>query len=183
MAPPVNAVTVAAFAEILGRTPERVYQLIQQGMPHRKLARSTKIVPAEAIQWLRDRDVEKAAKPAEAPAAELVEAVERARKLRAEADLKELDLAERRGQLVQVEIHTETVDKFLGGLVAVASGQLARFEREIIRAATPAEARILTRKIHAALMEGTRDYADLLEAEADALDAAAAEPAPVEESS
>lgn len=170
MAPPVRTVSVKAFGVLYDVTPERVYQLIQEGLPHRKRARSTQIVPAEAIRWLQERAVAKAAKPA-VPIEALRRSDEQARKIRAEADLKELELAERRGELVAVEAHTEVVETFLGGLAAVSSGQLSRFEREIIRVTTPAEARQLTRKIHAAMMEAARTHADKLEAEADTIEA------------
>ena len=42
----------------------------------------------------------------------------------------------------------------------------ARFERDIVRATTPAEARLVTQRIHAALMRGAQDYAETMEAEA-----------------
>jgi hypothetical protein len=71
-------VSVEQFAELVGVTSERIYQLIQSGLPHRKRDEGTRIVPKDAIKWLRQRDrdeavVEKA----------LDEAKERARKTRA----------------------------------------------------------------------------------------------------
>src|SRR4051812_24684926 len=98
MAPKVEDVSVEEFARIIGKTSQRVYQLIQAGMPHRmrrKGAKGTRVVPHEAIDWIHERGrTEALAEKA------LNEANERARKTRAEADMKELQLAELRGSLV-----------------------------------------------------------------------------------
>lgn len=165
MAPRVQKLTVAQFADLMGLSAERIRQFIRSGMPHRQGARGAEVVPREAIQWIRERDREET-RSETAPD----EATERARKLRAEADIKEIDREERRGALIPVAIYQDRLDATAGGFAAVAAGQLQRFERDIVRAETPADARKITQQIHAALMRGAHEYADTLDAEAAALE-------------
>lgn len=117
-------------------------------------------IAAETITWRIQRELQ-LARPAKAEGEKPV--TEMNRKLAAEADLKELQLAQLRGELVTVEAHTEVVARIAGGFAAVASGQLARFERRIVQATTPAAARVVTQEIHRALMEGAQDLADDLD--------------------
>lgn len=172
MAPPIKDVSVADFADLLGVTSARVYQHIQAGMPHRlRGKRTTRIVPREAIAWLIDRAKEFAAPKDGGNSA-------RNRRELAEAELKELDVLERRHALVPIEEFESFTAAVVGALASVASGQLQRFEREIVTADTPAAARKVTEQIHVALMAGTQEYADHLEQEATAMEAALREPAP-----
>jgi hypothetical protein len=165
MAPPVKDVSVADFAELTGKTSARVYQWIQDGMPHRKRVRKgTRILPREGIAWLLEQ-AKKDAKPKDANDSPLN------RKLLAEAELKELELQERRRALIPAEDFDRFLDAFIGGFAAVASGQLQRFEREIVAATSSPAARVITEQIHAALMEGAQEYATQLETEASAIDA------------
>lgn len=167
MAPPVKDVSVKQFADLVGVTPERIYQLIQSGLPHRKRGKTgTRVVPKDAIKWLRDRDraeavVEKA----------LDEAKERARKTRAEADMKEIQLSELRAAVVKTSEATTFLEAFVGGFASVSAGQLGRFEREFIKVTTAADARTLRVRIHRALMEGAQRYADEMAAKADTMTA------------
>src|SRR4051812_18628281 len=109
MAPKGEDVAVEAFADLAGVTSQRIYQLIQLGLPHRKRDDGTRIVPRDAIRWMRERD------RAEAVAEKAVnEANERARKTRAEADIKELQLAELRGSLVPTSEVTTFLEAFVG---------------------------------------------------------------------
>lgn len=150
-----------------GVTRETVRQWTIAGCP--RLSDGTYIA-AETITWRIQREIQ-LARPAKAegekPQSEMN------RKLAAEADLKELQLAQLRGELVTVESHTEAVAKIAGGFAAVASGQLARFERRIVQATTPADARIITQDIHRALMEGAQGLAEDLEDDASAQEEAA----------
>lgn len=171
MAPKVHTVSVAEFADWHGLTSERIYQLIQQGMPHRKQSGKTRIVPKDANRWFRERAREDARRESQGDKPN--EDDERARKLAAEATLKELELAERRGQLIPLVDYQERLDQFVGGLAAVAAGQLQRYERDIVRTTTAPDARRLTQQIHAALMRGAQEYAERVDAEATALEAEA----------
>lgn len=170
MAPVVRDVSVKEFAEFYGTTSQRIYQLIQDGMPHRKRGKKadTRIVPREAIRWLRARDKKESS--TEAGDAKLNQFTELARKTRIEADLKALELARLQGELVPTEVFTSFVTKFAGGFASVASGQLGRFERDMVAVATPADARLLRQKIQTALMEGAQRFADRLDMDAAAIE-------------
>lgn len=171
MAPPVKDVSVAQFAELLGVTSARVYQFIQDGMPHRKRGKQpTRIVPREAIAWRIERAKEDAA-PKDAERVR-----PRDRKETAEAELKELLVQERRRALVPIEEFETFVDALVGGFAATAAGRLQRFEREIVAATTAGEARQVTEAIHRALMTGAQEYGATLEDDANALEAPHDEP-------
>jgi hypothetical protein len=161
MPPSRDDLGVQEFADLLGLTRQRVHQLVQDGMPHRRRNNATRFVPRESIAWLRERDRE-SARSSESPS----EADERARKLRAEADLKELELSERRRALVPIAEAETFLDSFVGGFAAVAAGRLQTFERDIVQAKGAGDARRLTQRMHAALMAGAQEYADAVEAEA-----------------
>lgn len=164
MAPPVRDVSVADFAADWGVSTQRVYQWIGEGMPHRKRGeKPTRIVRHEANAW-RLEQAAKAAKPrSDTPRA-------RERRELAEAELKEILVLERRRALVPVEEVEGFVDSFIGGFAAVASGRLQRFERDIVSAATPGAARVITEQIHEQLMAGAQEYRAQIEVEASALE-------------
>lgn len=166
MAPPIKDVSVADFADILGVTSARVYQFIQEGMPHRKrVKKGTRIVPREAIQWRIEREREQARPEDGRPPRP------RDRLEIAQAELKELEVLEVRKSLIPIEEFETFVDSFVGGFAAVASGRLQRFERDIVEASSPATARKLTEQIHGALMAGAQEYGEHLDDEAAALEA------------
>jgi hypothetical protein len=170
MAPPqLPTVSVEEFAKFQGLTSQRIHQLIDDGMPHRNVSGKKRIVPAKASTWLRERARSESANPEG-----LDKDAEAAEKMRVERQIKELELARLRGQLVPVEQYEERAEAFVGGLAAVSAGQLHRFERDIVAAVTPAAARRVTTAMHAALMEGAREYADTLEAEMQATEPEAA---------
>src|SRR4051812_26211934 len=105
MAPPVPTVSVAAFAELTGLTTARIYQLIQEGMPHRmrgKSVHAAKLVPREAIRWMIDRAREEAKRAAPDPV-EQEESKERIRKLRLDSAFREMEIAARRRELVPID--------------------------------------------------------------------------------
>lgn len=166
MAKAAETVSLSEFAEFQGFSQDWIRQLCDKhGMPHRMVRGNYRLVPAKASQWLRERHKQEQ-RDAESPD----EAKERAGKLRAERELKELELAERKATLIMAVIHDTAVETLVGGFSAVAAGQLARFERDIVQATTPAAARLITQRIHAALMQGAQEYADVLETEAAALE-------------
>lgn len=166
MAPPIKDVSVQAFAEIRGTSSQRIYQLIQEGMPHRKRKTATRIVPREALRWERERDKERGG-PDDG---KLNFVAMQIRKMAAEAQLKELELAKARGELIPAEIFSQFTTSFAGGFASVAAGQLGRYERDMVKVATPAEARELRMKIHTALMEGAQQQADAMDAEASTIE-------------
>lgn len=151
------------LAQLLGVSGESVRKWAQAGCPRLD---SGEFVVAEVVTWLRQRDVEAErakAKGDDKPKTELN------RKLAAEAELKELQLERERRESVAIADFDEALGRVVGGFASVAKGQLTRFEREIVRATTPADARVLTDRIHTALMEGAQGLADELDTEADAL--------------
>lgn len=160
MAPKVDDWSVTQYAELRGLTSQRIYQLIQAGMPHRRRKNTTRIVPKEAIAWEIERAKE-GAKPADVAASTPM-----GRKTLAEAEFKELQVQQLRGALVPVEEFEELASQLIGGFAAVAGGQLQRFERDMVALSTPGEARKLSERIHQALMSGAQAYADQLEQEA-----------------
>jgi phage terminase Nu1 subunit (DNA packaging protein) len=164
-------VNATQLAQIHGVTRETIRQWTVAGCPRRQ---DGSYVVAETITWRIQREIEKERK-ARSPEDDAPKLTEMNRKLRAEADLKELQLERERGELIPTEEHEEIVSRIAGGFAAVAAGQLTRFERRIVQAATPADARVLTQDIHRALMEGAQGLADDLESEADGLEAVAAE--------
>lgn len=154
------------LARLLGVARETVRQWTAAGCPRLD---SGEYVLAEVVAWRVRQAVEKERAGRKADAAPKTEMN---RKLAVEADLKELQLAQMRGALVPAALHDEQMQRVVGGLAAVAKGQLTRFEREIVRATTAPEARKVTERIHEALMRGAQGLADELEAEAAALEAA-----------
>jgi phage terminase Nu1 subunit (DNA packaging protein) len=151
-------------------TRETIRQWTVAGCPRRQ---DGSYIAAETITWRIQREIEKD-KKTRAPQGDEPKLTEMNRKLRAEAELKELQLAQMQGTMIPAEQHEEIVSRIAGGFAAVASGQLTRFERKIVQTTTPAEARVLTTEIHRALMEGAQGLADELDAEADAPDEEAA---------
>ena len=156
-------VSVTELSRLLGFTRENIRQWTLKGCPRRD---DGSFVVSEVVAWLRQREREAAA-PDTAPD----EAQERARKLRAEADLKEIELARARGDVVPIGDYRTELERVLGRMRAVVSGQLNRFERRIVACQTPAEARALTRDIEAAICEGGLGLAEAMDDE-DAEDAA-----------
>ena len=88
-------VTQKEMAEFLGVGQPAVLAYRKDGCPARQSGRNWLYDTGEVVEWLKDR----ARKSAEAPEA----AEERARLLRAQAELKEMDIAVRRGDLVERE--------------------------------------------------------------------------------
>lgn len=149
-----------------GVSRETIRQWTVANMPRRD--DGTYIV-AETITWRIQRELAKD-RETRAPKDGDEKMSELNRKLRAEAELKELQLERERGLAVLADDHEAVVARIAGGFAAVASGQLSRFERRMVQAKTPAEARVLTQEIHRALMEGAQGLADDLESEAVALE-------------
>lgn len=161
MPPRIETVSVAQFAKDWGVTPRRVQQWIQEGMPHRMRGNgAATIVRHEANAWLLEREEKKG---------RVEEDRAKIRRLRAEADLKEAEARERLADLVPREEWAAFIERVVGGFNAVAMGELQPFEREIVRVSTAAEARALTQKMQARLMNGARQLADSLDAEASEL--------------
>lgn len=149
------------LARLLGASRETLRQWTLAGCP--RLDTGDYIV-SEVVTWLRKR--ERDAAIAEGKQQSQQPKTELNRKLAAEAELKELQLERERGLVIEVEDAEERIARVVGGFAAVAAGRLARFEREIVRCTTAADARKLTDRIRVALMEGAHDLAQELDGEA-----------------
>jgi phage terminase Nu1 subunit (DNA packaging protein) len=165
-----ETVTTAVLAAAFSVTTRTVQLWRQAGMPSRTLDGAPRFVLRECIAWRLE--TVRAEERQRERARHSSDDMER-RKLAAEAELKELQLAERRGEVVPLTEYQSRLDTFVGGFAATAAGQLHRFERDIVTATTPGDARKITQRIHSALMTGANEYADQLETEIAATEAAA----------
>lgn len=145
---------------MLGVTAESIRLWTQEGCPRRD---DGSYIVAEVVTWLRQRERDKIRDELKAGDKKPTELN---RKLAAEADLKELQLRQMRGELLPVEVHDERLARVIGGFATIATGQTQRFEREMRKVQTAVEARELRERIVEALMEGARSLADELDAEA-----------------
>ncbi|HKV74573.1 MAG TPA: hypothetical protein VJN95_08640 [Gemmatimonadales bacterium] len=155
MAPKVSTLSQEEFAAAVGRTSRTVMTWRQKGMPVRMISGRPRYVLRDCLTWweesIREEERDKSKGTSNNP---------EIRKTAAEADLKELDLAVKRRELVPLEEYQAALDKVIGGFAAVASGRLQQFEREIVAAQTPGDARRITQAIYHALMEGANEFAD-----------------------
>lgn len=156
------------LARIHGVTRQTVREWTLAGCPRRD---DGSYIAAETIAWRIRQKVEEA-KRERASDGDEPKLTEMNRKLKVEADLKELELQHRRAESIDAPVHREVAARIVGGFASVAAGQLARFERRMVQATTPAHARAISQDIHRALMEGSQGLADELDAEAAALDEA-----------
>lgn len=135
---PAATVTGTALADLLGVTLRRVQQLAAEGMPSRTENGERRFVARECVQWVRERDVEaarKAATPADAD-----EAKERALKMKADRELAELRLAERRRELVEVAAVLKSDERLFGVLRARVTGGRGKWAPRMLGLGTMAEA-------------------------------------------
>jgi hypothetical protein len=165
MAPKIETLSLTDIAAAFRKTTRTIQTWRREGMPTRNINGEPRFVLSDCIQWREERVASEAAERARGPATSLDKDEQMARKLSVEADLKTMEREERRRELVPASEYQERLETFLGGMSAVSSGQLQRFERDIVRASTPTEARKITQAIHAALMESALSYSDALETE------------------
>lgn len=108
-----------ALAEYFGLTKQRVHQLVAEGLPRELRG---KYDQDKATRWYiryLQAAIEKRAIPMEGD--ELVsEQKQRVRKMKADADLKEIELAKQRGQLVAIE----DVEKDMSDLVLTTKARI-----------------------------------------------------------
>lgn len=158
-APRAKTVPLAGIAALFGVSTETIRLWRKAGMPSRVQSGAPAFVPTECIKWRREKDRE------DRVVADDNGKEDRLRILRADAELRELELQERSGLLVPRADYEAELDRFVGGLVAAVSGRLQQFERDIVQATTAQLARALTEKIQDEVLRATREYADQIEAE------------------
>jgi phage terminase Nu1 subunit (DNA packaging protein) len=119
---PKNAriVGVKTLAEILNLTPSRIHQLVQEGLPKKLRGQYDQDqCTAFYIRYLQAL-VEKKAIVGEGGEVLANEREERLRLLRADADLREIELARERGQLVTIE----DVEKEMSDLILTSKARV-----------------------------------------------------------
>ena len=147
---------------VFGVTAEAIRLWRKEGMPTRMVSGELRFVVSECVRWRRERDrAERASGPDDNGRQDKLRA------LRAEADLKELDLRERLGHLVERAEFEETVETFVGGFVAAVMGRLQQFERDVVQAQTPQTARAVMDRIQEEVLRAAREYADAVDTMAD----------------
>src|SRR5262245_54245607 len=108
-----KTVSLTEIAEMFGVTAETIRRWRKGGMPTRAVtgehAGELRFVVAECVAWRRERDRE----DAQTPDAEAVRK-DRARLVRAEADLKELELQQRAGKLMEMRVAVAETEAFCG---------------------------------------------------------------------
>jgi phage terminase Nu1 subunit (DNA packaging protein) len=161
-----EGVNQSQLATLHGVTRQTVRDWTLAGCPRRD---DGSYIVAETIAWRIRQKVEEA-KRERASESDEPKLTEMNRKLKVEADLKELELQHRRAESIDAPVHRDVTARLVGGFASVAAGQLARFERRMLQSTKPAEARAISQDIQRALMEGAQGLADELDAEADALD-------------
>jgi hypothetical protein len=119
--PAVEFVTKVELASRLDVEPRTITNWIRQhhDFPSRVSGRSREFPWLRCLQWFLQRESARAAPPAAA-----TEAASRARKMAAEAEIAELNLAERRGALIPLSVHEQRCEDLASRLFAAATGQL-----------------------------------------------------------
>lgn len=154
--------SVAELAAKLRLTVQRVYQLIDDDqMPHFPRGEDRtqiEIEEDEVLRWLYARSVARAPDP---------DAEDRRRKRKLEADRLQIELETLKGQRLdrtEVEALARAEE---GSFVAFITGQLQRFEPDIVRASSPVDARKLTTQMKREILAARRDYGEQLEHDID----------------
>ncbi len=101
--PKLKQLTAAEAAKLFAVDVRTMTRWIADGLPARRSGRAQAIDPVAAVAWVRARDAEAAEERLEAALARVDPDSALGRKRMAEARIKELDLAEREGQLVQAD--------------------------------------------------------------------------------
>lgn len=99
MAKPAKELTATELAELFGFSVATVTNWKAEGLPFRTKNGRPVYVPAVAVKWLRDEESRKAREAAGAPD----KAIEEARKMRAQADMAEIERDLMVGALVRRE--------------------------------------------------------------------------------
>lgn len=175
----VREVTAARFAELHGVHHNTVGNWLKAGLPVRRESRVAMIDLAAGIQWVRARD----AQAAEAAVEEMRERADpkavQTRKTAAEARLKELDLAERKGEIVTTSAVAESwAQQTIAVREAVMAVPGIVVQAGLVR---PEDERAVGEICRDALVQAATKIVDAASEEAaDAPDEPAAEPVPVE---
>lgn len=108
MPPKADTVSLTEIADVFGVDLESIRLWRTKGMPHRLVSNRPRFVVAECVRWRREQDKKESRETASPD-----EAKERTRKLAADADMAELRLRQKRGELVAVAEVERTVDRLV----------------------------------------------------------------------
>lgn len=168
-------VTAGVFADVCGVHHNTVTNWIRDGLPVRRDGARALVDVGAGVRWVRARD--------EAAMTELRERADpeavRTRKTAAEARLKELDLAERKGEIVTASAVAESwAQQTIAVREAVMATPGVLVQASLVR---PEDEKAVAEVMRDALVQAaTRIVAAASEEAADAPDEPAAEPVPVE---
>jgi phage terminase Nu1 subunit (DNA packaging protein) len=169
MAPRIETVSLTEIAELFGVDTDTIHLWRKKGMPHRQKSGRPRFEVAVCVQWRRAQD-----KRDQREATSPDEAKERTRKLSADADLAELKVRQRLGELVPIVDVERQTDRLVSIIRARVLSIRGRWAPRVIGLATMAQASTtldgLTADILASLAEG----ADELQADSEHDDSEAA---------
>lgn len=136
------------------------YWIERDGCPYRRQSGKLAVMLSEVLPWRRDADLKRRSDD-EAPD----EARERARKLSAEADLAELKVRERRGELVAVEEAVRTHDRMCSLIRARVLGMRGKWAPRMLGLGTMPEATAVLDAVAQDILAALQEGADELEGE------------------
>lgn len=149
----------ADLARILPLTTRQIRNLEADGLPHRADGNRKWYPIPEAVVWWRDREV--AAALAGVQVSDLDRIKER--KLEAEAAAKELELAERRGQLMRAAAARHTWAAVLTRLRSKVISFMGALAPQMVGLENPREAKAILDRAMNELLAELRETADELE--------------------
>jgi len=155
----------------LGDMPERSFaRLVSEGLPRGGKGHAVWFPWPEIWHWYVDRERKSARDAVKVPDMGLAES-ERT-EAQAKAEIAKMKAEEMRGDLIPADLHQSRLNAFVGGMMSVVDGRLNRFERDIVAAGTPAEARKVVDAIKRSVKQGGLELADRIEAEPEEVEAA-----------
>jgi phage terminase Nu1 subunit (DNA packaging protein) len=170
MAPKIDTVSLSEIAAVFDVDTDTIGLWRQAGMPQRKISGRPRFEVAACVQWRREKD-KKDARDTTAPD----EGKQRARKIAADADLAELKVRERRGQLVQVDEAERQVGRVVTTIRARVLAIRGRWAPRILGLETMAQATSTLDAIATDILATLSESADeILEDEPPASDEGAA---------
>ena len=158
---PVQAklVSLTEVCKLFRVTRVTIFQWRKEDLPCRIENGSPRFSVADCIEWRIARVREEERAKVQGPDAEVF----KARKLAAEAERAEVELAVRKGELVPMAVHEVRVTELAGAVAAVCKGQLGRYTMEVVGAGTPVAARAVLEKVGDAVLQACQGLGDGIE--------------------
>jgi phage terminase Nu1 subunit (DNA packaging protein) len=169
MAPKIETVSLGEIAALFDVDTDTIGLWRQQGMPQRKISGHPRFEIAGCVQWRREKD-----KRENREGASPDESKERARKLAADADLAELKVRERRGELVPAEEAERQVERVVSMIRSRLLAVRGRWAPRVIGLETMAQATSTLDALASDVLTALSDGADEIEADEATSEGAAA---------